>query len=68
MFYREELLDHQKTYKDKHKVQMTAMNFLDNTTFPPSMDFAGKKEQFDEFCYTLCAYLNLITPGYNQIF
>ena len=47
---------------------MTEMSFLGSTTFPPPKEFTGKKEQFDEFCYKLRAYMNLINTGNSQIF
>ena len=44
------------------------MNFPDNPTFQPQKEFTGRAEHFEEFSYKLRAYMNLLNPGYSQIF
>ena len=45
----------------------TETNYFGNPTFPHTKEFAGKKEQFDELCYKLRAYMSMLNPGYAQI-
>ena len=47
---------------------MVETSFLGNPTFHPPKECSGKAEQFEEFSYKLHAYMNLLKPGYNQIF
>ena len=47
---------------------MVDMNLLGKPTFSLAKEFTGNREQFDEFCYKLRAYMNLLNPGYSQIF
>ena len=67
MVYREELQGQQTSSNMKYRVSMTDMNFLVNLTLPPPKGGTGNIEQLDELCYKMRAYMNSLSPCYDQI-
>ena len=47
---------------------MAGIHYLGNMSFPTPKELAIQKENFDELCYKLHAYMNLYNPRYAASF